>query len=451
MLQDGAKTKAYSIEKLPMGRFVWWVTILSSMGMFMDGYVLTIFSAATILPIGLKSVFQPTSLEWGLMGAASLLGMFVGAATFGNLADRIGRKRLYVYDLSMTALFLFLTVFSTSWLMFFIFQFIAGIGVGADYPISSSLQAEFSPKAKRGALLVLNIFMWTVGSIAFLLLSIPLYYAGAAGWKIMYGTAAIIPLFVIISRNTLPESPRWLMLKGMKEELARAVKQVSQAVGAMPSRLMEGVRLEKGKTSFRELFSKRFILLTLFTTIAWFSYDVSSYGVWTFTPSIFVSAGGTYVSSIVADLLEEVPVFIGFALCIALVERVGRKPLEEYGFLLAGITLVLFAAYAHFTAKPIFFVAFFGFAFMHIFHNLGPTNLTYAYPAEAYPTRLRGTAHGFATTVSRLGGVLGIVAFPVLLSSLSLSAALLMFAAFEFIGFTVTRLWAPETKGSALR
>jgi len=172
--------------------------------------------------------------------------------------------------------------------------------------------------------------------------------------------------------------------------------------------------------------------------------------VWTFTPSIFVSMGGTYASSIIADLLEEIPVFIGFALCMLLVEKLGRKPLEQYGFLLAGFSLLIFALYTHYVPKPVFMIAFTGFALMHVFHNIGPTNLTYAYPAEAYPTRLRGTAHGFATTVSRLGGVLGIVAFPVLLSAMSISAALAMFAAFEFIGFIVTYMWAPETRAQKL-
>ena len=451
MLPNSSKIKTYSMDTLPMRGFVWWVTILSSMGMFMDGYVLTIFSAATILPVGLKNVFHPTSFEWGLMGAATLLGMFIGAITFGNLADKVGRKKLYIYDLSFTSLFMFLTVFSTNWYMFFLFQLIAGIGLGADYPISSSLQAEFSPKSKRGVLLVLNIFMWTIGSIVFLLISIPLYYTGAVAWKLMYGTAAIIPLFVIILRNILPESPRWLMLKDKKDELVKAVNHISKAVGTTPEGLIEGINIEYGKSSFKELFSKRFISLTLFSSIAWFSYDVSSYGVWTFTPTIFVSLGGTYISSIIGDLLEEIPTFIGFIICISLVERIGRKPLEEYGFFLAGISLVLFGIYTYFVEKPIFLAAFFGFALMHIFHNIGPTNLTYVYPSEGYPTRLRATAHGFSTSVSRLGGVLGISAFPVVLSSLNLSGALFMFAAFEFIGFTVTKLWAPETKGISLK
>ncbi|MGC9037343.1 MAG: MFS transporter [Candidatus Micrarchaeia archaeon] len=230
-------------------KFVWLVTLFSSMGMFMDGYVLTIFSATTALPTGLKYVFKPTSLEWGLMGAAPLIGMLLGAATFGNIADRIGRRKMYIYDLSATALFLLLTAFSTNWLEFFLLQLGAGVGIGADYPISSSIQAEFSPTKRRGMLLVLNIFMWTIGSIVFLLVSIPLYFVGNVAWKLMYGTAAIIPLIVVAARNTIPESPWWLKLKEKKKEFEKSVSIIAASVGVLPSRLAESIKLEKGKSS----------------------------------------------------------------------------------------------------------------------------------------------------------------------------------------------------------
>mgnify|MGYP001626345387 CR=1 FL=1 len=422
------------------------------MGMFMDGYVLTIFSTASPIPKwGLRAVFSPTSFQLGLMASASLIGMLIGAITFGNLADRFGRKTTYTYDLSITAAFLILTSMATSWWEFFLFQVGAGIGIGADYPISSSLQSEFSPKDKRGMLLVLNIFTWTIGSMVFLVLSIPFSMLGPLSWRIMYASAAVIPLIVVAARNSLPESPRWLLLKGRKQEAERSAEGIAREAGIDPRQAVEGLAVEGGSSSIRELFSKKFLTLTLFTSIAWFSYDFASYGVWNFTPSIFASTG-SYVMAIVETLLEEVPVIIGFAICLSLVEKAGRRLLQELGFLGAGISLVVFSIFSYYvpSAASSTAVAFSAFALMHVFHNIGPTNLTYAYPSEVYPTRLRGTAHGFATTMSRFGGILGTVAVAIGFFSYNLSLVLMVISAFEFLGFAVTYLWAPEVKGKKL-
>jgi putative MFS transporter len=435
-----------------MTRFQWKLTLLASMGMFMDGYVLTIFSTASPIPKwGLRAVFSPTSFQLGLMASASLIGMLIGAITFGNLADRFGRKTTYTYDLSITAAFLILTSMATSWWEFFLFQVGAGIGIGADYPISSSLQSEFSPKDKRGMLLVLNIFTWTIGSMVFLVLSIPLSMLGPLSWRIMYASAAVIPLIVVAARNSLPESPRWLLLKGRKQEAERSAEGIAREAGIDPRQAVEGLAVEGGSSSIRELFSKKFLTLTLFTSIAWFSYDFASYGVWNFTPSIFASTS-SYVMAIVETLLEEVPVIIGFAICLSLVEKAGRRLLQELGFLGAGISLVVFSIFSYYvpSAASSTAVAFSAFALMHVFHNIGPTNLTYAYPSEVYPTRLRGTAHGFATTVSRFGGILGTVAVAIGFFSYNLSLVLMVISAFEFLGFAVTYLWAPEVKGKKL-
>ncbi|MGC8671032.1 MAG: MFS transporter [Thermoprotei archaeon] len=441
-----------ALDEIPMTSFQWKVTALSSMGMFMDGYVLTIFSTASPIPRwGLRAVFSPTSLELGLMASAALIGMLIGAVTFGNLADRFGRKTTYTYDLSITAAFLILTALATSWWEFFLFQIGAGIGIGADYPISSSIQSEFSPKNKRGMLLVLNIFTWTIGSMVFLALSIPFYALGPLSWRVMYASAAVIPLIVVAARNSLPESPRWLLLKGRKEDAERSVQRIAKEAGVDAKQAVEALEVDSGSSSLRELFSKRFLTLTLFTSIAWFSYDFASYGVWNFTPSIFASTS-SYVMAIVETLLEEIPVIVGFAVCVSLVEKAGRRLLQELGFLGAGLSLVVFSIFSHYvpSAASATAIAFTAFALMHVFHNVGPTNLTYAYPSEVFPTRLRGTAHGFATTLSRFGGILGTVAVAIGFFSYNLSVVLLVIAAFEFLGFAVTYMWAPEVKGKKL-
>ncbi|WP_241760330.1 MFS transporter [Thermoplasma volcanium] len=208
--------------------------------------------------------------------------------------------------------------------------------------------------------------------------------------------------------------------------------------------------VESGSSSIKSVFSGSYLPLIMFASIAWFAYDVSSYGVWNYTPSIFVSTGISVVSSIVSTLLEDLPVIAGFIVCLILIDRIGRRVLQAAGFGLAGISLLTFGLYSMHHTLP-FILIFIAFAMMHLFHNIGPTNLTYVYPVEIFPTRVRGTAMGIATSASRIGAILGVFAFPLLIGTFSLSAGLLFFAIFEFLGFIVTVILAPETKATALK
>jgi len=188
----------------------------------------------------------------------------------------------------------------------------------------------------------------------------------------------------------------------------------------------------------------------VFTSIAWLSYDIASYGVWNYTSSLFIQTGGTYIGTIIATLLEELPVVAGTLICLFFVDRIGRKTLESIGFGFAGLSLVVFGLFSLHGNFPFLYI-FAAFALMHFFHNIGPTNITYLYPVEIFPTRIRATAMGISTAASRIGAILGVFAFPLLINGLNISAGLLFFAAFEFIGLVVTVLLAPETKNMGLR
>ncbi|WP_297216850.1 MFS transporter [Thermoplasma sp.] len=420
------------------------VTILSSMGVFMDGFSLSIFSAALIY---LQNYILVRAILVSLAASAIYIGMFVGSLSMGHLSDRIGRKRMYTYDLAITSLFLVLTALSTTFYEFFIFELLAGIGIGADYPLSSSIEAEFSPRRSRGRFLVFNIFMWTIGSIVFYVISIPLIYRfGSASWRWMYAVGAVVPIIVIFARRALPESPYWLVKAGREGEAKKIADDIGKEVGYSD---VELPMVEKGSSSYKSVFTGSYLPLIIFASLAWFSYDVSSYGVWNYTLPIFVSVGVSAINSILSTLLEDLPVIVGFVICIILIERVGRKLLQSAGFGLAGVSLLTFALYADHRTLP-FIMVFTAFALMHLFHNIGPTNLTYVYPVEIFPTRIRGTAMGIATAASRIGAILGVFAFPLIIHSVGMSSGLLFFAIFEFVGFIVTVTLAPETKAKPI-
>ena len=432
-----------AFDQLPGTRKLDIITMLSSMGVFMDGYALSIFSTAYIY---LMNSFLDKAIFVSFGAAAIYIGMFFGSITFGRISDSHGRRKIFVYDMALSSIFLFLTSFSSNLLEFFIFEAIAGIGIGADYPISSSIQAEFSPRKTRGRYLVFNIFSWTIGSVVFYVISIPIVlYSGNFAWRLMYATGAVIPVIVILSRRSLPESPYWLSEKGRYAEAKKVTNWMGIDIGI---KALPAPSVEKGKTSFSEI--GKFFPLIIFTSLAWLSYDIASYGVWNYTPSLFVQSGGGYVYAIIATLLEELPVVAGTLICLIYVDRIGRKKLESIGFGFAGISLVIFGLFSLHGSFPFLYI-FAAFALMHFFHNIGPTNITYLYPVEIFPTRIRATAMGISTAASRVGAILGVFAFPLLINGLSISYGLLFFAVFEFIGLAVTVILAPETRNKSLQ
>jgi len=434
--------ESINFENVPVSRKLLVITVLSSMGVFMDGYALSIFSSAYIF---LRTSFLDRGILISLAASAIYVGMFVGSLVLGRFSDSVGRRRIYVYDLLATAIFLVLTGLSSNVYQFIGFQVLAGIGIGADYPVSSSIQAEFSPRRSRGRFLVFNIFSWTIGSIAFYAISIPIViFSGAIAWRLMYITGSIVPMIVIIARRSIPETPYWLKGQGRTEEASAVANSMAggrTAVNVIPP------EVQQGKTSFLGFggYSK----LIIFTSVAWFCYDVASYGVWNYTPSLFIQESSSYVFTMASTLMEEIPVVLGTLVCIYAIEKAGRKKLEGIGFGLAGVSLVIFGLLSYHSILP-FIMIFMAFALMHFFHNIGPTNITYLYPVEIFPTRIRATGMGISAAASRIGAILGVFAFPLLVDRLSVTYGLIFFAVFEFIGLAVTLALAPETRGKSI-
>ncbi|MGY4650211.1 MFS family permease [Mycobacterium sp. URHB0021] len=146
------------IDDSPLTSFDKKLALYPSDGPFIDGYALTIVG---VVLITLEPALALTSTKIGLIGAASLVGIFVGGLFFGYLTDRIGRRFMYIADLIALALFSILSAFTGEAWQLVILRFLLGVAIGADYPIATSLLAEYSPKKYRGTLLGAMFVVWT--------------------------------------------------------------------------------------------------------------------------------------------------------------------------------------------------------------------------------------------------------------------------------------------------
>lgn len=413
------------------------VTIVSAGGTFLDGFDLTIIAVA--MPLILRQWEMSSGTE-GFLTASAIIGSFIGAYWLGNLTDKFGRKAMITVDLIAFVLFAIMTAIAPNILFLIIFRFLLGIGIGADYPISATLVSEFSSTRSRGKQGTFLGMMWFVGAVAAYVTGMILVPLGDNSWRYMFLAGAIFAIIIFIFRLGLPESPRWLASVGRKEE-------AQNTLYILTGKKLEVEEAKKEKPKLKEIFSQTLIRRTIFVTGFWFCYATSYYGISMYTPTILSaftedSLNQTYIASSIVSILGLVGALIGSNL----VENWGRRPLLITSF--TGLTIGLTILTINPNPSLIFLVILFSVAVL--FANMGGGILNFVYPTELFPTGIRATASGFATAISRIGSVLGVLVFPNLVAVWGNQIALGFFGVIGLIGLIITIVLAPETKGKHL-
>jgi putative MFS transporter len=418
-------------------RFQRKVTFLSAAGTFLDGFDLTIIAVA--MPLLLSHWKIGPGLQ-GLISSSAVIGSLIGALVLGNLTDKFGRKAMYAIDLLAFVVFAALTAFSQAPWQLILFRFLLGVGIGADYPISATLVSEFSPTGSRGKHITFLGAMWFVGALVAYIAGIILEPMGANSWRYMLLVGAVFALIVFFFRVTLPESPRWLASRGEEKKAQDIMEKITgQKVIIQPN--------TKSNKKLKDIFSKDLFRRTFFVCGFWFCYAVAYYGISMYTPTILKSfTHGSqmmvYLGSVTVSLLGLVGSIIG----LNLVEKMGRRSLIITSF--SGLSLALIILALNPNPTMLFLVLLFSLAVL--FANMGAGILNFVYPTELFPTGIRASASGFATSFSRLGSILGIFVFPNLVATWGNSIALWFFAVISLIGLAISAVLAPETKGKNL-
>ncbi|WP_210603177.1 MFS transporter [Brevibacterium oceani] len=414
---------------------------MSAGGTFLDGFDLTVIAVA--LPM-IANEWDVSAGEKSLITSSAIIGSFIGAAVLGNLTDRFGRKAMYVIDLLAFVVFAALTAFSQDVWQLIIFRFLLGIGIGADYPISATIVSEFASKKGRGKLSTSLGAMWFVGAVAAYLVGLAVLPLGDNAWRALLLVGAFFALIVFIFRVQLPESPRWLLAHGRTEDAKNVVEKVT-GVRPTEAELTESDQPKPGESS--KLFVGVQRRRTLFVCGFWFCYATAYYGISMYTPTILEPfTNGSHVSVIIGSGVVALLGLAGSIIGMNLVDNWGRRPLIITSF--AGLTVALIVLASVIGPSFGFLVVLFSIAVL--FANSGGGILNFVYPTELFPTSLRATGSGLATSVSRIGSILGVLAFPNLVAAWGNNAALWVFAAVGAAGLLICLFMAPETKNRSL-
>jgi putative MFS transporter len=436
------------LDAVPLSRFHWKLLTVAGLGWMFD--------AADILIVG--SVVAAVSREWSLdpttstwINSINLLGMFVGATIAGLLADRIGRKAIFQSTLLIYSIFTGLSALSNGAGMLMLMRFLAGIGLGGELPVASTLVSEFAPRTKRGWMVVLLESFWAYGSvlaalIAFLLIP-------TLGWRVAFLAGALPALYVFVIRRGLPESPRFLAASGRLREAEQVVRSVEQASGVKqygkarewPSHLLTR---PLPKVAFRELFEGVFLKRTVVLWVMWATMNFSYYGIFLWLPLQFVRKGFTLDQALLFNLIIAVAQIPGYFAAAYLVERLGRKPTLVAFLLLCAVGAYFFGQVA-LEAKDVTAILIWGSVIS--FFNLGAWGVVYAYTPELYPTRLRGTGAGAAAAVGRLFAIVAPLSIALQISLFGGDQTVfLAFMAVMLVGAVVVWLLGEETRNRSL-
>jgi len=408
------------------------VALGASGGEFSDGFGLGIIgiclSRAT-LQLGLTPAWI------GLLGGASLIGLFFGSLLSGPAADRFGRRPIFAYNMAFLASLSLLQALVHSSTQLLVLRFLIGGVLGTDYAVNKPMLIEYTPRTARGKLLGLLSVAWAAGYACSYVVGYALGDLGSDSWRWMLLSSAMPCLLVLPLRMTTPESPLWLTNHGKTETAAAIVlRQLGPEIA--PPLSTPPVPTHGGR--WRRLFQAEWRLRTL-VGCAFFSALVIPY-----------FAVGTFVSQVMSAMRLEKPYVGGLIYNLTLlgggifglmvVDRVARRRFLIGSFALAATTMMILALWPRLPTDFIIllFAVFAG--------TLSAASiLVYVYLPELFPTDLRASGIGLASATSRIGAAISTFLLPLVVSHIGIHAALGACFAVLAAGAFVCQRWAPET------
>lgn len=380
----------------------------SGFGLLFDAFDVGLLSYVLV---SLAKQWHLSQTTTGLIGSVSMIGMAVGSAFAGSLADKFGRRNIFLWTLLIYSVATGLSAFATGVGIFFVLRFFVGLGLGGELPVATTYVLESSPEAVRGRRVVFLEMFWAFGSLIAALISF--FVIPSAGWRIVFLIGAIPALYTIVLRLALPETPKY------------------RNINKRPSMV----------SALKEVWSEGIARRSVVTWILWFVMNYTYYGMFLWLPSVLSEKGYSLVHSLGYSLIMTLAQVPGYLTAAWLVEKWGRKRTLVTAMILAGLSALGFG-FAQNTAWLIIFGLLLSYFMLAAFAG------TYIFTVEQFPTRARATGMGWAAGFGRIGSAIApFVTGWLLGAQLAYGWIFGIFFAFLLVGFFVVLGLGYETKG----
>jgi MFS family permease len=412
------------------------IVLLFGMGWAMDAFEVTLIG--NVLG-ALRERFSLGADAMSLILGAWFAGLMLGAAGFGYLADRYGRRRIFLASLVLYGVATLAAAFAPDLTALLLLRLLAGIGVGAEYSAINAAISELVPSRSRGRAAALVLNFWPVGSLFAALLSwlVLSTLSPDLGWRVVFGFGGVIALSSAWFRRHLPESPRWLESVGRGAEAQAIVRGIEAGMTNLPIPEPTPVhrRVRREGVAMMTLLRRYPGRLALGAVLD-FAEASGYYGLFAFLPLVVLPALHLAPAQLpVFYLAGSIGALFGGVAASMLLDRWGRYATVSLFYLATALGTIALA----FATDLGTGVLMLGFALVNL---LATGSWIAAYPtfSELFPTSLRASGIGASVAVGRIGAM----ASPFLVGTIgarSMPAALLLLAGFWLLGAATMQVW----------
>lgn len=435
------------IDRLPSTKMLKNILLLTGIGWMFDAMDQGMVSGV-MAAIGRD--WALTTQQLGYLGSAGMLGMALGAALSGMVADKWGRRTVIMLTLIIYGTASILSGFAVNYPMLLCLRFATGFGLGGELPAASTLISELSPSKIRGRNVIFLESFWAWGWIIAALVAYLLI--PAFGWRTAFVVGGVPAIFAAVIRKAIPESPRFLEAAGRAKEADEIVKRMETEAGIVTSdnekvKASDVPATNGKKVTFFELWSKKYIRSTIVLWIIWFGINFGYYGFVLWTPTLLVGKGFALVKSFEFTLIMCLAQLPGYFSAAYLVEKVGRKKVLALYFMGTALAAWLFG---HSGTEATVVAS----GCLLYFFSLGAWGCVYAYTPEVYPTAARAGGSGWASAFGRLGAFVAPLVVPAVYSAYGsekgyLYVFVMLSIVFAFVAVVVA-VFGRETMGKSL-
>lgn len=432
------------IERIPTS---WWhvkTRIIVGVATFFDAF--DALAIATVLPV-LVSMWKLTPPQIGMMISAGFVGQLIGALLFGWIAERFGRMPAMIWSIATFAVMSLVCALAWDYNSLVAFRVLQGIGLGGEVPVAAVYISELTRAQHRGRFVLLYELVFPIGLTGASLLG--LWVVPSFGWQSMFYIGAAPAVLALVLRVLLPESPRWLAMRGRAAEADQALTLIesetekSQGQPLPPPRPVTATSNQRATLS--DLFGEIYLRRTLVVWVIWFTSYFVNYGLAIWLPTIYRTVFKLPLDvSLRYGLITQAVGFLGTLICALTIDAIGRRIWFAFAFACAAASLGMLATFANPTAEQVLTYMSIAYLFISTI-NIG----LILYTPELYPTRVRALGAGTATAWLRFASIIGPTTVGYMIAG-GLQSVFLWFGVVAAVGAVITALFAIETKGRVL-